>query len=379
MSIINKMLQELDRRHALPAGATVPATGSPAGRRPKHREWFWRTIALLIAIALGWVAWLAYQLWPRPIATEAAYTSEQARPKSAEAPRLPQPTSAPPPAPAVAAQPSEPAAVAPAPETPAPPAPPPAASAPVQGDPRLSPSAEQLRLAQSIQTPIVERPVRQAKRPAPSAGTTAPVITKEETKVERRDRATSAAERAENEFRHGADLLKLGRASDAEVHFAKALELDGGHRGARQALVAMHLERGRLEVAQRLLQEGLALNSAQPEFAVALARIFVEKKDLKGALGALDAAPGAAAAPDYQLMRATVLQRLGRHGEAADFYKAALTQQPGQPQAWVGLGISLQALNRRPEASEAFKRALAAGPITPEMKTFAEQRMRALH
>jgi hypothetical protein len=48
------------------------------------------------------------------------------------------------------------------------------------------------------------------------------------------------------------------------------------------------------------------------------------------------------------------------------------------PQAWVGLGISYEQLGKRPEAAEAFRRSLAAGPLSSELKTFAEQRIRAL-
>jgi hypothetical protein len=52
--------------------------------------------------------------------------------------------------------------------------------------------------------------------------------------------------------------------------------------------------------------------------------------------------------------------------------------QAKTPQAWIGLGISLEALEKRPEAAEAFKRALAAGPVSTDVRTFAEQRIRAL-
>ena len=48
------------------------------------------------------------------------------------------------------------------------------------------------------------------------------------------------------------------------------------------------------------------------------------------------------------------------------------------PNAWIGLGISLEALERRPEAAEAFRRALAAGPANDDLKGYAEQRIRAL-
>jgi len=76
--------------------------------------------------------------------------------------------------------------------------------------------------------------------------------------------------------------------------------------------------------------------------------------------------------------RDLVLQRLGRHAEAADAYRAALGAQRATPHAWMGLGISLEALQQKPEAAQAFRNALASGPVSGELRTFAEQRIRAL-
>ncbi len=387
MSVINKMLQDLDRREGAPDGADG---GQPhvqaVARESPGREWFWRTLAVLIVIALAWVGWVAYQILPRPIVTELAYKSaDEARARAAlaepttnavpaPAPEAaPAPVPVPPPA-ATETAPSPPAAAAGA----AAPAPEPAA----QETPAPAPAPETFRLAKSIETPIVEPPVKPSSMAVPKRAAVPAdqaKLDRDAPKVERRDRVSTPAERAENEFRYAATVLRLGRATEAEVHFAKALEIDPGHRGARQALAAMRVERGELDSARALLEDGLRLDPDQPEFAAPLARILIERKDLPGALAVLDGAlSGAANAPEFHVLRATVLQRLGRHTEAAEAYRVALRQQSAIPQAWVGLGISLEALHQRREASEAFKQALASGPLNSDVRTFAEQRIRAL-
>jgi MSHA biogenesis protein MshN len=380
VSIINKMLQELDRRQAAVAGdvAEAPAFVRPVKAPAQRHGWFSATIVVLIVIAVGWSAWVAYQLPSRPLATPVAF-------KAAEEARARAPTPSVP-APVLAAAPTPAAAPAPAPA----PSPAPAAATPAEAP--STPQVEMLRLAESIATPIFESkpaqpPVVVTKPPAPTKA--APPLVKaqsaaltkaaEKPSLERRERVGTLAERAENEFRQGASVLKLGRSTDAEMHFGKALELDSAHRGARQALIAMHIERGQLEAARKLLQEGLAIEPAQPDFAIALARILVERKDLPGALAALEgSAPAAGEVPEFHVLRGTLLQRLGRHMEAAEAYQTALQARSSIPQAWVGLGISLEALQRRPEAADAFRRALLAGPVSAEVKTFAEQRIRAL-
>src|SRR5258708_3046996 len=119
MSIINQMLQELDRRHA-PAGANGAApslhvrTVAPATER---RYWFWGALVVLIVAAIAWGGWLAYQLSPRRIATDSAF-------KAADEARTPLPIPTPPPAPPPAPAPRDAA------PPPPPPPPPPAGRSP---------------------------------------------------------------------------------------------------------------------------------------------------------------------------------------------------------------------------------------------------------
>lgn len=371
MSLINKVLQDLDKRQAA-SGSERQARSTvrtvPAGSA--GHEWFWRSIAFLVLIALGWVGWVAYQIQPRPIATELAHEAADRAAKR--------------PPPAVA-------------QTPAPVVQPPAASVPQKpaGEPQAPataatapPQPEALRFAYSIETPIgTHAPKPEAKpsaEPAPKPEAKPKLEAKKnppagKPRFERRDVAMTPAEKAETDFRRGVDLLKRGRATEAEAAFRSALSADSSHRAARQALVALRMERGDLGEASRLLRETLAVDASQPDFAVALARIQVERGNLLDALAVLDNA--AAASDGYgelHVLRGTVLQRLGRHAQAADAYRSALRAQAGTPQAWLGLGISLEALEKRPEAAQAFRNALASGPVSSEVRTFAEQRIQAL-
>jgi MSHA biogenesis protein MshN len=365
VSLINKVLRDLDRRNATATPSVgVPPTVKVVEATAASHEWFWRVIAALMLLALGWVGWLIYQIQPRPIATPLAQ-------KAADEARTRRPA----PPVQVAEVPRPPV------QAPAPPAAEPKAAAPAAA---VQP-ADTLRFAYSIETPIDAPAPKPATPPSSTAEKRQPtrIVSAApatgNSRVERRDRVLSGPERADGEFRRGVDLLKVGRAHEAEGAFTAALKFDPKYHGARQALVALRLERGQLEDANRLLQEGLAVDPAQPDFAVALARIRVERGQLLSALDALDAAAsGAAGHAEFHLLRGTVLQRLGRHAEAADAYRGALGVQRATPQAWMGLGISLEALQQKPEAAQAFRNALASGPVSAELRTFAEQRIRAL-
>ena len=369
MSVINKMLQDLDRRQALGAAAETGPVRASTTKTGGH-EWFWRILVVLLTAALAWLGWVAVQLLPRkPLVTELAFQAAAEAQSRAAAPK-PAP---PPPAPApVVAQPEPQAMVA---EEPKP------APGPIVSD--------ALRLALELQTPIKEP----AAKPPPAAKAEPPrpvaLPKKEKEKlvpvapvapgVDKRDRAPTASEGAEARFRRAVLLLNSGRVSEAEDQLGAALRVDPAHAAARQAYVALLLEQRRLDTAQRHLKEALALNPEQPTFALALARLHVAQREYATALDVMDRAGPAAGNADFQAMRGAVLQRLGRHGEAVDAYQAALRTGSTQPAtSWIGLAISLESLGRRAEAAGAYRRALSAGPMAQEARDYAESRARAL-
>src|SRR5471032_1005639 len=86
MSLINKMLQELDKRHAADGdGKTLTQHLRPV---PARRNWelFWRIMAGIMVFVVGWIIWVLYQISPRPIVTDLAFESQGKIRQSAAAP-----------------------------------------------------------------------------------------------------------------------------------------------------------------------------------------------------------------------------------------------------------------------------------------------------
>jgi MSHA biogenesis protein MshN len=386
MSLINKMLQELDRRHARTAaqGQVSHSEVRAVHSARSTSEWFWRVIAALMLVAAVWTLWVVYQLQPRSVATELAYRAvENSRRRAA--------TAAPIPPPANAADSAKPAAGVPPVDSVATAEPQPAqvSIAPTPEPEKLTAPIETLRLALTIDTPLAPRPARTAKAvasersPTLAAVATAPrrqaVSTGAPTRVEKRERAGSPFDRAEAEFRRAALMLERGRVADAEQALLAAIDAQHTHQAARQTLIALYIEQGRIDESRRHLQEGLAVNPAYTPFAVALARIHVDRREYSIALEILDQArtTGQTSA-EFHALRAAILQRMARHAEAADAYRMALGFGVQSGASWVGLGISLDALGRKPEAAEAFRRGVAAGALTDEVRAYADQRVRQL-
>ncbi len=420
MSIINRMLQELDRRHAAEGPSTAPGTSpgklasnvrtvKPAGTGLAA---FWWIVALVVLAAATGVAYVTWYGPYRQAASRVAPASPG--PKAPAAPRTDGPAAAAPTAPSPASAPA------------APPASPPSGTPATQGaqaeaPPLQPPKVDMLRLTTEIDTPIVERrgkpapaapprssvdretvrtkpPPAAAKPPAapepaqagpPSAQLQAPpkpaaslhALRGGATDHGRIDKRVSQStrDRAEGEFRRAMTFVNQGRMSEGMDGLRSALALDPTYEEARQTLVSLLLEAKRTDDAAVALEEGLALNSFNSGFAMLLARIRVERGNLGGALDLLQKHESAAQANgEYRAFVAALLQRLNRHDEAIREYLAALTIAPGVGAWWIGLGISQESSSRGKEAAESFRRAKLTGTLNTNLAAYADQRLRQL-
>jgi MSHA biogenesis protein MshN len=375
MSLINSMLQDLDRRRALGPEADSAGVRAPTVK-PKGREWFWYTLALLMTLSVSWVGWVAFQVVPHPWVTKLALSV----PKQLRAPEVRRPEVRVPPSPIVQVSAPAPTIEAAVPVQPATPVQP----APAEPVPALTPSPrfETLRLALELEkAPAVSEPQPPMARMRPAKqviAQTEPAKAPTRGTIDKFDRTQPAPQTTSNNFTRAVALLNQGRLSEAEQQLTAALKADPSHAAARQAYVALLLEQQRVDAARRVLQDGLALAPAHAEFALALARIHTQRREYAAALQVMDKSGDAAANTEFQALRGAVLQRLGRHAEAVDAYQNALRATVQPATTWLGLGISLEALGRKPEATQAYRRALSAGPLASEAREYAETRVRAI-
>lgn len=208
-----------------------------------------------------------------------------------------------------------------------------------------------------------------AMPPAPRTGEGSPSI-------EKQLRLPTAGDRAENEYRKAVALLNQGRLGDAIAGLRATLQEDANHLNARLTLVGVLVEQKKLDEAQALLQEPLNANPTQPQLALRLAHIQVERGDSRAAADTLQKAGAANGNAEFHGYYAAVLQRLNRHKDAIEEYKTALRLVPSGLW-WMGLGISLEADGRAADAREAFQRARATGSLSAELDRFVEQKLKA--
>jgi MSHA biogenesis protein MshN len=412
MSLINKMLQDLDAR-GTPGAESFPSQIRPvaparAGLADRVDA---RTISLAVAgtsavcaaVALAWFGWgqvqksgaakpAAVAAAPAPIRPAAELKPAQGM--SSTITTTPMAASVPGPAAAPAVEAPAPARAAPADERfdapaaakPVKPAAP--ASRSVAG---YEPDSEEARAArQAIMAELQSRTRTAAARPGGAAHESKHAAKRAKPAAEREQKAGARAkagaaqgreeavpQRAEGEYRRALASLQDGRMLDAVAALEQALRLDPAHDAARQTLVGLLIEEKRTDEAIRHLQAGLALDARQPALAMLLARLQIERGG-SGIDTLMRTLPYAGTNADYHAFLAGALQREQRHREAAEQYQAALRAAPGNGVWWMGLGMSLQAEKRTGEALEAFQRARASGSLSAELLAFVERRLQQL-
>ena len=388
MSLINQMLQDLDKRRSdSQAGATVYGQIKSAPQRHAIHPAWWFVIGLALMSAAA-AAWLV--LRPSAPAMRAAAPTTQVSVKPDALPIMPQPNLRQP----IDQNIGDPTATEP-PFKADPPRPAINPSGPIVNsdfqlklDNQLSPDSllkETLRAS-----PVTEATTRagestqQVSPPTklaivkPASSREAPSTSEATVNINKQVKELTVPQRAENEYRQAVALMRQGKGEAAIAGIEQALRLDPQNGAARQTLVALLLESKRHDEAAAKLREGLTLDPSQVGLAMILARIQVdnEKGETRPALETLQRSlPYAVERADYQAFLAALLQREGRHQEAIEHYGLAVRKTPQNGVWWMGLGISLQAENRLPEARDAFTRAKASNTLSAPLLAFVDQKL----
>ena len=196
-------------------------------------------------------------------------------------------------------------------------------------------------------------------------------------KIEVRKATATPRERADADYRLAQSAFSSGNTQEGLEALRRALQQDADYVPARQQLVQQLLEQRHLEAAASVLSDGLEHQPRQTGWAMALARLQVEKSDLVGAERTLTRyAEFAVANPEYQGFHAHLRYRLGQHAGATALYQNACRLAAGEGRWWFGLGLSLEAEGLGSEAREAFRQSLATGTLNNELSAQAQQRLR---
>ncbi len=375
MSVINRMLSQLDERRATAPDSTATGRAGPVQALPTASP---RRLGLLALAGVALATAAAFGEWPSLFNTTSAAPQPLAIPQDMvtapqgqaglqpeamtvaqhEIKETPVAASAPPPAVLAATASPRPAAHAP---TRAPAAP---LQTALAAWPTLSikaaPPSPVVMATVATTAPAAVMPV--AYLPAPNPGS-----------VEKRVIPPSVAQRAAIAYQQAIDQAASGHSNAAIGLAIDALKSDPDHLAARELAAVLMIENKRLDDAFSLMREGLDRQPAQPHLIMLLARIEAESGSAQAALDRLSAAP--ALDVDGHGLRAALLARAERYSEAAGAYEAAVRLQPDNAVWWFGLGVSLDSSGQAALARQALQRARSLGSLRGDALAYVEQKL----
>ncbi|MEW7865835.1 tetratricopeptide repeat protein [Aeromonas diversa] len=371
MSVINQMLKDLEGRHQKEGEG---ARYQPAARTPL---WLLALVTLTCLAGLLLVGWRGWLYWQADAARSAPEVDNLVAVASSTGMATPTDAATPPDRAAPAPQAAEPVSPAQEPDTrvvlPVPESPAPAEA----GDelvvpPGEDPEAFYARLDAALQ------PERQEEDALAARPVEAPKAQpKNELRIERV--SLSPGELATLADKKASSAMAKGDLAEAERQYVALLEQQPQQVAPRKQLAALLYGQGRLDEANRLLEEGVRLHPVEPDFRLLLARLALatgqQPQALNWLAGARPPLPGNL---DYYATWAGVAQELGRSGEARDLYLQLLRSKPDEGRWWLGLGVAEERLGNGERALDAYRSAQLHGGLGDASSQWLGQRIAAL-
>lgn len=169
------------------------------------------------------------------------------------------------------------------------------------------------------------------------------------------------------ELLQAAMAMNAGRFDEAAARLKTRSERIPEDPAAIRLLGEIAWRQGDISVALDRVETALAM---APGFDLArdfLVRLLLQANRLKEAMEHVDVlASSPVANPGHDLLRASVLVRMGDHEQAKAIYERLLTLKPDHPQVWQNLGHVLKTMGHQDDAIEAYRKAVTHRPAMGE-------------
>ncbi|WP_067734240.1 tetratricopeptide repeat-containing sulfotransferase family protein [Novosphingobium naphthalenivorans] len=169
------------------------------------------------------------------------------------------------------------------------------------------------------------------------------------------------------ELLKAAVAMNEGRLDESASMLTARLERLPGDPAACRLLGEVNWRRGDMTEALAWVERALEL---APGFDLArdfLVRLLLQNNRLPEALDhAEKLTTSPVRSPGHDLLKASVLVRLGQQEQAQQIYEQLLALKPEQPQVWQNLGHVLKTMGRQPDAIHAYRQAVLHQPSMGE-------------
>lgn len=173
--------------------------------------------------------------------------------------------------------------------------------------------------------------------------------------------------------------IKRGDERIATELLEKLVTLSPDNEKARKRLASMLFSQGKHDQANGVLQQGIELQPDNHELRLMQAKLYVQMKNPSKAHELLaNHTISAVQAMDFVSYRAALAQRVERFSAAKQDYLELTELQPANAKWWLGLAVAQERLGNTKMALQAYKNAKQLAQLSVEVDKFVEQRIQYL-
>lgn len=183
------------------------------------------------------------------------------------------------------------------------------------------------------------------------------------------------------------NLLK-NKAQKAEAigKLTQATELWQQIRQLEPSRSEAYFELSRLAQVQRndiaavqILEQALASGIQDPKLSMALAALALKQQDWAKALSYLHYEPDIFNYTDFYALKAAALQKTSQHPQAVQVFQQLARQQPEQARWWLGMALSYDAMSQSEQALHAYRQVAINGVgLSAQSLDYVKKRIAAL-
>ncbi|WP_215399431.1 hypothetical protein [Rheinheimera oceanensis] len=209
---------------------------------------------------------------------------------------------------------------------------------------------------------VAQLPVPPAAKAGSSLSVTSrePTAAQQQAKLRQQALAATQAGQPQQALRYW-QQLQQSAPQDAVVYLAQA---------------RLWLQLGQPQQAEASLLQAKTQGIIDADIQLMLAQAAASRQQWLQTEALLPAGFAVALHPDYYGLKATALQQLGQHQQAFDWFAELSRLQPQLGKWWLGGAVSLEALERPAEAHQYYLNALQWGDnLSVQSKTYIQQRL----
>lgn len=172
------------------------------------------------------------------------------------------------------------------------------------------------------------------------------------------------------------DAQQQGLHRDALTYYKAALSYNPALHQARRQAAALYYGQNKLSEAAQLLKQGQLLFPQEYEYSLLLARVQQSAGQNKQALSSLAQIPDTSPlAVKKWHQQSDLAQKEQNFPVAEQSFRQLAKNEPSQGRWWMGLGYALDAQKNYTEAKNAYNQALAQGNLSSQAQAYVDNRL----